>query len=345
MSTELIFALVCAVAAIVYGVVSIGWIMAKPTGNDRMREIAAAIQAGAQAYLNRQYMTIGIVGVAAVRRHLGGAGRRDRGRIRRRRHPVGPRRLHRDERLGALERAHGRGGAHGAQRSARGRVPRRRDHRHARRRPRPPRRRRLLLVPAGLGARRAEPDEGRPAPRDPAARRPRLRRLADLDLRASWRRHLHQGRRRRRRSRRQGRGRHSGRRPAQPGGDRRQRRRQRRRLRRHGRRPVRDLRGDDRRDDAAGRAADAGEGRGRGHVSAGAGRLLDPGVDRRLLFRQGARRRQDHERALSRPDGRRRDLRHRLLVHHQPDDGRRRGGVSGNHDAAPLRRRRWSASR
>ena len=275
---------------------------------------------------------------AAVRRHLGGAGRRDRRRIRRRRHPLRPRRLHRDERLGALERAHGRGGAHGVERSARGRVPRRRDHRHARRRPRPPRRRRLLLVPAGLGARRAEPDEGRPAPRDPAARRPRLRRLADLDLRASWRRHLHQGRGRRRRSGRQGRSRHSGRRPAQPGGDRGQRRRQRRRLRRHGRRPVRDLRRDDRRDDAAGRAADAGEGRSRGHVSAGAGRLLDPGVDRRLLFRQGARRRQDHERALSRPDGRRRDLGHRLLVHHQPDDGRRRDGVSGNHDAAPLRR-------
>ena len=63
MSIELVFALVCAIAAIVYGAVSIGWIMAKPTGNDRMREIAAAIQAGAQAYLNRQYLTIGIVGL------------------------------------------------------------------------------------------------------------------------------------------------------------------------------------------------------------------------------------------------------------------------------------------
>ena len=76
MSTELIFALVCAVAAIAYGAVSIGWIMAKPSGNDRMREIAAAIQAGAQAYLNRQYLTIGIVGVllfVVIWAALGGA--------------------------------------------------------------------------------------------------------------------------------------------------------------------------------------------------------------------------------------------------------------------------------
>ena len=63
MSTSLIFALVCAAAALVYGAVSIGWILRKPTGNDRMREIAAAVQEGASAYLNRQYRTIGIVGI------------------------------------------------------------------------------------------------------------------------------------------------------------------------------------------------------------------------------------------------------------------------------------------
>jgi len=62
MSAGLGFALVCAILAIFYGIFSIKWILGKPTGNDRMREIASAVQEGAQAYLNRQYTTIGIVG-------------------------------------------------------------------------------------------------------------------------------------------------------------------------------------------------------------------------------------------------------------------------------------------
>ena len=64
MSNSLLFALICAGAAIIYGIVSIRWVLAKPTGNERMREIAAAIQEGASAYLNRQYTTIAFVGVA-----------------------------------------------------------------------------------------------------------------------------------------------------------------------------------------------------------------------------------------------------------------------------------------
>jgi K(+)-stimulated pyrophosphate-energized sodium pump len=59
----IVIALVCAGAAVVYGVFTSRWLLAKSPGNEQMQEISKAVQEGASAYLNRQYQIIGVVAV------------------------------------------------------------------------------------------------------------------------------------------------------------------------------------------------------------------------------------------------------------------------------------------
>jgi K(+)-stimulated pyrophosphate-energized sodium pump len=63
MTVELWLAIVCGVLAIVYGIVTSKSVLSASAGSEKMQEIAAAIQEGAKAYLNRQYRTIAMVGV------------------------------------------------------------------------------------------------------------------------------------------------------------------------------------------------------------------------------------------------------------------------------------------
>ena len=60
---SVLFALICASAAVAYGIGLTVWLLRQPTGSERMREISRAVQEGASAYLQRQYRTIGLVSI------------------------------------------------------------------------------------------------------------------------------------------------------------------------------------------------------------------------------------------------------------------------------------------
>ncbi len=248
MSSILWLVIAAGVLAVAYGAIQSAPLMRLPAGNARMQEIAAAIQEGAQAYLRRQYTTIAMVGVVIliavffligwtaalgflIGATLSGAAG-FAGMLISVRANVRTAQAASESLAKGLSLAFRSGAITG------------------------------MLVAGfallGVAGYFTVPDRG-PAGWPNTSRDvvdspggARLRRLADLHLRPSRRRHLHQGRRRRRRHGGQGRGRHPRGRPAQRRHHRRQRGRQRRRLRRHGRRPVRDLRGDHGRHHGAG---------------------------------------------------------------------------------------------
>ena len=61
-----LIAVVCALLAVAYGVVTTRSLLALSPGNETMQRLSAAVQEGAQAYLKRQYTVIGAVGAGGI---------------------------------------------------------------------------------------------------------------------------------------------------------------------------------------------------------------------------------------------------------------------------------------
>jgi hypothetical protein len=108
--TILFAVIACGLLSVVYAIWATKSVMAADQGNARMQEIAGYIREGAQAYLNRQYTTIAIVGAVVFVITWLVARRYRRHRLPDRRRAVGCRGLHRHARVGARQRAHRAGG-------------------------------------------------------------------------------------------------------------------------------------------------------------------------------------------------------------------------------------------
>ena len=115
MHHAVLFALLCAAAAVAYGLGLTVWLLRQPAGTERMQEISRAVQEGAAAYLRRQYRTIAIVAIVPFLAlgfyHSLGWGTAIGFLIGATLSAGGG--LHRHERRRTLERAHGGGGPHG----------------------------------------------------------------------------------------------------------------------------------------------------------------------------------------------------------------------------------------